>query len=95
MWSVLSKHDSSSQSGNTLRILHYYKLNTLAIIIIYKKQRACRLIVTSRMSTNAGNRGIEANEYHTLCAAYRTTSLNTVSRNIIENSGENRPTRTA
>ena len=23
----------------------------------------------------------EANEYHTLCAAYRTTSLNTVSRN--------------
>ena len=29
----------------------------------------------------------EANEYHPLCAAYRTTSLNTVSRNIIENSG--------
>ena len=26
----------------------------------------------------------EANEYHTLCAAYRTTSLNTVSRNVIE-----------
>ena len=26
----------------------------------------------------------EANEYHTLCAAYRTTSLNTVSRNSIE-----------
>ena len=24
----------------------------------------------------------EANEYHILCAAYRTTSLNTVSRNI-------------
>ena len=38
-------------------ILQYYKQNTLAIIIIYKEQRACRLIVTSRMSTNAGNRG--------------------------------------
>ena len=29
----------------------------------------------------------EANEYHTLRAAHRTTSLNTLSRNIFENSG--------
>ena len=43
-------------SGNTLRILHYYKRIRLAIIIVYKEQRACRSIVTSRMSTNAGNR---------------------------------------
>ena len=32
VWQVLSKHESSSQGGNTLRILHYYKRNTLAII---------------------------------------------------------------
>ena len=76
---MLSKHDSSSQSGNTERIiLHYYKQNKLAIIIIYNEQSACRLIiVTSQLSTNAGNRGLEVHEYHTLCAAYRMTSLNT------------------
>ena len=37
-------------------ILPYYQRNTLAVIIIDKEQRACRLIVNSRMSTNAGNR---------------------------------------
>ena len=37
MWYVLSKHDSGSQSGNTLRYFHYYKRNTFAIIIIDKE----------------------------------------------------------
>ena len=94
---MLSKHDSSSESGNTLRIMHCYKQNKLAIIMIYNEQCACRLIVTKLMDSigfdcNQPNvyqcgksRTTKAHEYHTLC----TTSLNTklISRNIIENSG--------
>ena len=47
---------------SSVLILHYYKWNKLAIIIIYNEQRACWLIVTNRMSTIAENCGLETHE---------------------------------
>ena len=71
-------------------VLHYYKRNTLAIIIIYKEQCACN---QPNVYQYGESWTIEANAYHTLCAAHRTTSLNT--KYQLENSGGNRQTRTA